>query len=519
MPGGIRVSRAWRVQLCCGLMLLPTFAWGQERTGGDVADLAAYDALVRDADRDHWSFRPVRRPAVPQVNDPAWVRNPIAAAKASCKAEFLAAGRSKVPSETLAAIGKEPALRTGADKQLVAKFEPHLSQELAAALPAEVTQAIADWERATAALRQVTPDLPRGYFLHELGPEPAPTHLLVRGKAARPGPAVAPGLPAVLVPAQPSFLPPGRRTRQRRLTLARWIASKENPLTARVIVNRVWQHHFGEGLVRTPSEFGRSGDPPTHPELLDWLANWFVHDAGWSLKKLHHLIMTSNSYRMSKQWNAEYGDADPENRLLWRQNYRRLEVETIRDSMLAVSGQLNPKMFGPSMYPHVPKAALEGHSDPDKVWKPFDEAEASRRTVYAFIKRSLIVPLIDVLDFCDPSRTAPQRLVTSVAPQALSLFNGEFVNQQARHLADRLVREVGSEPERQIERAYLLALCRPPTPTEQAILCRFLDEEAKRLMSESAGASEPIAPETARQLALKQMCRTIFNLNEFVYAD
>src|SRR5207244_2696013 len=142
---------------------------------------------------------------------------------------------------------------------------------------------------------------------------------------------------------------PAKYSSARRLTLARWIADRNNPLTARVIVNRVWQHHFGEGLVRTPSDFGVMGQPPTHPALLDWLAAWFV-DNGWSLKKLHHLIMTSNTYRMSKRWNREYGGRDPENALLWRFPYHRLEVEAIRDSALAASGRLNRKMHGPSMY-------------------------------------------------------------------------------------------------------------------------------------------------------------------------
>ena len=128
--------------------------------------------------------------------------------------------------------------------------------------------------------------------------------------------------------------------------MARWIASSDNPLTARVIVNRVWQHHFGEGLVRTPSNFGKIGEPPTHPELLDWLAAWFVDNRG-SIKKLHRLILTSNTYRMSKQWTAEYAAEDPESRLLWRVPYTRLEVEAIRDSMLAVTGRLNRKMYGP----------------------------------------------------------------------------------------------------------------------------------------------------------------------------
>jgi hypothetical protein len=359
-------------------------------------------------------------------------------------------------------------------------------------------------ERAIQDMQRVVAELPRGYFLREPSPRPPATHLLIRGKASRPGPEVQPGLPAVLVAAQPAFLPADKHTSRRRLTLARWIATGDNPLTARVIVNRVWQHHFGEGLVRTPSDFGVCGDRPSHPELLDWLADQFVRD-GWSLKRLHRLILTSNTYRMSKHWRASYARDDPDGRLLWRVPYRRLEVEAIRDSMLAVSGQLNRTLYGPSMYPFVPTEALAGHSDPDKIWKPFDERDASRRTIYAFIKRSLVVPMLEVLDLCDTARSSDRRLVTTVAPQALTLFNGDFVNRQARHLAERLTREAGPDPARQIERAYLLALCRPPTPHEQSTMLEFLARE---------GGSED-----GRQRALEQLCRVIFNLNEFVYAD
>ena len=271
--------------------------------------------------------------------------------------------------------------------------------------------------------------------------------------------------------------------------------SPHNTLTARVIVNRVWQHHFGEGLVRTPSDFGVMGDRPTHPELLDWLATWFVEN-GWSIKKLHKLILTSNTYRMSKQWNTEYSEKDPEDRLLWRVPFQRLEVEAIRDSALAVSGQLNTTMFGPSMYPHIPPAAMEGSSDPDKIWKESNEWEASRRTIYAFIKRSMVVPMLEVLDLCDSTRTTARRQNTSVATQALTLFNGDFVNRQAQHLADRLRRDAGPDPAKQIDLAYRLALARPPNPAETAAMLDFLKRES-----------------------LEQMCRVIFNLNEFAYVD
>jgi hypothetical protein len=303
---------------------------------------------------------------------------------------------------------------------------------------------------------------------------------------------------------QPDFLPADLRTTRRRLSLARWIASPDNPLTARVLVNRLWQHHFGEGLVRTPSDFGTQGSPPTHPELLDWLTDWFIRE-GWSLKKLHRLVLTSSTYRMSKRWHADHGRLDPEARLLWRVPYQRLDAEAIRDSMLAVSGQLNGRLYGPTMYPEVPQAALEGHSDPDKVWRASDEREASRRTLYAHVKRSLLVPLVEVLDFCDTTRSTARRTITTVAPQALTLYNGAFVNRQACHLADRLEREAGPDPERQIEHAFRLALCRRPSSAEKQVLLDFLHRR-------TADGQTP-------QAARAQMCRVLLNFNEFVYPD
>ncbi len=308
------------------------------------------------------------------------------------------------------------------------------------------------------------------------------THVLVRGSPTRFGDLVEPAVPAILVKQQPQF-PSGEKTTQRRLGFAQWIASDHNPLTARVIVNRVWQQHFGQGLVTTANDFGLMGATPSHPELLDWLAHWFMHDAKWSLKKLHRLILTSSTWQSMKSPDA-----------LMR--YRRLEVEAIRDSMLAVSGQLNPKRFGPAMKPGIPKAALEANTDKEKVWQPSNEREASRRSIYAFIKRGLVVPMLETLDLADTVSSCPQRQVTTVAPQALSLFNGDFVNQQAKHFAARLKREAGDDPAKQITLAWRLALCREPSAAELTQMRAFLHQES-----------------------LEQACRVILNLNEFVYPE
>jgi hypothetical protein len=433
-------------------------------------------------------------------------------------AQFLNSGMSKLPAEAQTALLAAPATRTEDQKKLVVQHTKELNEEIGAALPDETKTAIADIEGQIRRLRDATPDLPRAYYLHEPSPTPPETHVLLRGKPTRPGTVAGPGVPVVLVSQQPAFLVANERTTHRRLSLARWLADPHNALTARVIVNRIWQFHFGEGLVRTPSDFGVMGDPPTHPELLDYLAGEFVRH-GWSFKWLHRLILTSNTYRMSKEWNAAYGRADPENRLWWRFPYRRMEVEAIRDSMLAVSGRLNPKMYGPPMFPFIPQEALAGNSDPDKIWPAYDEAEASRRTVYAFIKRSLVVPMIEVLDLCDTTKSSAKRAVTSVAPQALTLFNGRFVNEQAAHFARRLEREAGDDRDRQIEQAYRLALCRPPTGAEKDTMREFLATEAVRLIEESVKSPAVLDAQTARQKAVDQLCRVIFNLNEFVYPD
>ena len=389
-------------------------------------------------------------------------------------------------------------------------------------------------------LHAATPNLPKAYVWDEPGPTPPATHVLLRGSPARKGEEVQPAVPAVLVKgrpaelerqvaapragvdlkrAEPEFGVPGERTSQRRLALAQWLASPTNPLTARVIVNRVWQHHFGHGLVRTPNDFGLMGEAPSHPEMLDWLADWFVRDAGWSLKKLHRLILGSATWRQASGiydfrftiYEPAGGPRvnrkskivtrdDPNNRFLSRFPYRRLEAEAIRDSMLAVSGRLNPKMFGPAMKPPIPEAALEANTDKEKSWKASEETEASRRTVYAFIKRGLVVPMLEVLDLADTVSSCAQRQVTTVAPQALSLFNGDFVNEQARHFASRLEREAGAEPRQQVDLAWRLALCRPPTQAEMAAMLEFRHEQPGREGRE-------------------QMCRVVLNLNEFVYSD
>ena len=439
--------------------------------------------------------------------------------RSDLRAKYLETNPDLLPEKVISAFQTEENKRSETQKRLVSQFGTAMEEEIAASMSKQIQATLKRLDQEIAELQPQVPTPVTGYFMHERSPQPPHTHLLRRGNATSPGPLLKPGVPTVLVSAQPEFLMPSQYTSRRRLSLARWLVSPKNPLTARVIVNRVWFYHFGQGIVQTPSDFGVLGTEPTHPELLDWLAHWFVHEADWSLKKLHRLILTSSTYRMSKQSHPEYRKFDPENELFWRFPFRRLEVEAIRDSMLAVSGQLNRKMYGPSMYPSVPPDVLKGHSDPTKIWKPLDEQEASRRTIYAFIKRSMVVPMLEVLDLCDSVRSSAGRQVTTVPTQALTLLNSEFSNRQARHFADRILREAGSKPTRQIELAYRLALCRAPTGEESQRMQRFITQEREILYVEAIARDKSTSTEKLRRQALERLCRVIFNLSEFVYPN
>jgi hypothetical protein len=336
---------------------------------------------------------------------------------------------------------------------------------------------------------------------------PPPTHVLVRGNPHSPGAEVAPGFPQVLGVPDPVIPAPGpdAKSSGRRTVLADWIAAPDNPLTARVLANRIWQHHFGRGIVPTPNDFGQFGEKPTHPELLDWLAGELV-EGGWRLKRLHKLIMTSATYRMSSAGDPKALAADPANTLFWRFPMRRLTAEEVRDSALAVSGQLNLKAGGPSVYPPIPKEVLHGQSMPGQGWGSSPPAEANRRSVYVHVKRSLLVPVLAVHDQADTDSTCPVRYTTTVPTQALGMLNGDFTREQAAALADRLKREAHGDVAAQVRRAIRLTTARVPGDEEVRRDVAFVRE-----MEEKQGMS---ADE-----ALKCYCLLALNANEFVYLD
>ncbi len=329
------------------------------------------------------------------------------------------------------------------------------------------------------------------------GRDASPIHLLFQGERSRPGPVVEPGfLSAIPALDRPLTAPPASaQTTRRRLQFARWITDEANPLTARVIVNRLWLHHFGEGLVRTPNNFGFKGELPTHPQLLDWMAAELVA-GGWRLKRLHKLIMLSHTYRQSSLHprEADYSTRDAQNRWLWRANRRRLDAEALRDAMLAASGQLNLAVGGPSFYPQMSPEALEGLSRKGKAWQHSPPAQRARRSIYMMTKRSRLLPLMTTFDFGNTTLPCGQRDVTTVAPQALALLNNAFVHRQSEAFARRLEREAATLPQ-QVDLAWRIALGRAPSSAESAAAIAHVQQQRQHFVAPADGpaATRPAA--------------------------
>ena len=327
------------------------------------------------------------------------------------------------------------------------------------------------------------------------------THVLLRGNPNMIGEKVEPGVPGVLEATPPTFVNgPGKRT-----ALADWLTDRRNPRTARVMANRIWQYHFGRGIVPTPNDFGGLGEPATHPELLDWLAAELCED-GWRKKPLHRLIVLSTAYRMASHGSKAGLAADPANRWYWRFPMRRLTAEEVRDSILAVSGSLNLKAGGPSIYPPIPREVMAGQSVPGQGWSTSSPAEAARRSVYVHIKRSLLVPIMATHDAADTDLSCPVRYTTTVPTQALGLLNGEFANEQAAKFADRLNRERPGDLGAQVRRAIRLTTGHEPLPAEVRDDVAFINELIKFSHVDA-------------HTALTEYCLLALNANAFLYLD
>jgi mono/diheme cytochrome c family protein len=358
---------------------------------------------------------------------------------------------------------------------------------------ASAREALEAGREKVAKLREASPPTPEFAMVLEDAKEPVEPHVLVRGNPGNPGETVPRQFPQIVAGEKRQPFREGSG----RLEMARAIASPRNPLTARVIVNRVWLHHFGEGLVRTPADFGMRSDPPTHPELQDYLAARFV-EMGWSIKKLHRLILLSRTYQMSSDDNPHAARVDPENRLLWRVNRQRLDLEALRDSLLAVSGRLDLTMGGPAVEITVPSSA-------------------PRRTVYGFIDRQNLQSLFHTFDFASPDTTNAQRHQTTIPQQALFMMNSPFMVEQARALAARRDVATYSEPERRIRYLYRLLFGRLPKPEEVSLGLRFLQSTAPPSSTVIPAAQTSDAPRSLSPW--EQYVQVLLMTNEFAFVD
>jgi hypothetical protein len=488
-------------------------------------------------DPAHWRSPPMRRISLSTDADRARARQiEIEAARIdqerlSKQQEYIErtfeAELKKLPEGVREAVraarGTPPAKRTPQQKRLLDDY-PSVNVT-AGSLYLYDPKAAADLKKyveRAAAVRATKP--PEDYLraLTEVPGQVPATRLFVRGDISQPGQALAPGGLSVLDDVAPlnilerdSKLP----TTGRRLAFARWLTSERNPLTPRVLVNRVWMHHFGKGLVGTPGDFGTLGERPSHPELLDWLASDFTA-GGWRLKRLHRLIMLSTAYRQASQRHPAGERVDPDDRLLWRMPLRRLQAEEVRDGMLAISGKINPKMLGPAvpvMEDEVGQFVVgienkNGENRPGPVL-PL-HGEEFRRSVYVQVYRSRPLSLLEAFDMPVMEPTCPARSTSTVAPQALLLMNNDFVVAQAEAFADRVRREAGPDLRAQVSRAWRLAFAREPSSAEVSEALAFLSEQSALLRSKPAKGQ----PDTQAR-ALASFCQTLLSANQFLYVD
>ena len=389
-----------------------------------------------------------------------------------------------------AGFDKKPEVLTAAEKAEWGKFNAKVSR---------LKRAIERLEPLSMGLRNA--DGP------PFSPSPPATHVLIRGDYDNPGEVVEPGfLSAVEGHSNPAVLKLDRYkmfpTRGRRMTLADWIANPENPLTARVMVNRIWQFHFGRGIVETSSDFGRNGTPPTNLELLDWLAIRFTEEK-WSIKKMHRLILSSAAYRQaSLHENSKGVDADGENRLLWRFPRQRVSGEAVRDALLAVSGRLNPEPAGLPVYPPLPEGLDEGQKVQGvNTWETSHGPDGRRRSIYVFQRRALQLPFLETFDAPVLNTSCDRRRQSITALQALTMYNNDFVNEEVVYMAERIRKETGPDVGEQARYAFELALNRSPKPMELE------------------GALKLIAETQPRANGLAALCRTLVNASEFIYID
>jgi uncharacterized protein DUF1553/uncharacterized protein DUF1549 len=434
----------------------------------------------------------------------------------------------KYPPEIQAAIAKPAAERNPFEWQMYYKAKPYLTVDDDTAAKSLKGPAKTKYQTLLAELKKFSnldpgPE-PLGMGLRDINDRAPATHVLAGGVWDNPGMEVQPGFLSILDPGPAQIsTPSGNWTTGRRTALANWLTNPANPLTSRVMVNRLWYHHFGEGIVATPSDFGAMGQRPTHPELLDWLADEFVR-TGWDVKRMHKLIVMSKTYQESSNFNAQAAQIDPKNKLFWRFPRQRLEGEVIRDSALYVAGLLNLETGGPSVYPELP----DGAGKPRGGWKTStDPNQANRRSLYIFVRRNARYPMMEAFDMPDTHESCGRRTETITAPQALSLLNDKLTLRWAQAFAGRVIEQAGGDVNAQVETAFRLAFGRRPDGWEKDTVQTFFAKQRALLEDRVAAGQKLALPErpladgmTAPQAAaLVDFCHMLLNSNEFVYRN
>jgi hypothetical protein len=361
------------------------------------------------------------------------------------------------------------------------------------------------------------------------GQAPA-TCVLEGGNYLKPGKEVSPGFPEFLGASEPELKAPAEKPNStgRRTALAEWLSRPDNPMTARVLVNRIWEHHFGQGIVATPNDFGAMGGNPSHPELLDWLAAEFVAN-GWHLKPIHRLMVLSATYCQSSKVDpgsavqAAALAADAANDLLWHARRRRLEGEEVRDAQLEVSGQLNLRMFGPSAQPQLPQVLADTRYgwDADQM-----ASDRNRRSIYVLAKRNMRLPMLAAFDQPDMQNSCARRTCTITAPQALELLNGELTEEAARAWGGKLLSKCGNDEAKLVREAYSQAYGRPPQASEMKAAGKFIDQQTAEIAAEKKVLDDKELPtpmpqkiDRAQAAAIVDFCHAIMCSNEFLYVD
>jgi hypothetical protein len=408
---------------------------------------------------------------------------------------------SRFPEEIQAVIRMDPAKRNPYQWQMALKAAPQVTftdEQIEAKLKGEAKAKYRVLEKQLAKFDGIKPtELPIAQAMTDHGTDSPKTFVLSGGAYDSPQQEVQPGFLTILDKSDAKITPMAGSS-GRRAALANWLSSPQNPLTARVMVNRIWHYHFGKGIVGSPSDFGVMGERPANRELLDYLAATFIQD-GWSIKKLHRRIVLSATYRESSGFHEASAAVDPQNKLNWRYNRRRLEGEAIRDSMLATAGVLNTKMYGPGVFPPLPPGMVTRGG-----WaKHEDSADASRRSIYIFVRRNTRYPMIEAFDMPDTHESCARRNNTVTPMQALELMNNDLVAGWSREFARRVHNDSGLTEDAQIDRAWKIAYLRPASPEEKKLAAEFLQKQ------QAAGSASPFS----------DLCHALLNSNEFLYIN